>query len=523
MNQALRRLFFLSLAVCGACLANARVWTIDGKTKVEGEFTGIIGDIVFVGQADGTQLKFHLASLSAEDQAFIRKGEQATTSVVTSSTPPPSSGASGYAYADFSEPQPLDMAPGGSKPITFRRIVINIEPGTTIGTIYWEPAGEIAATMTAPPTISGTGQYATIVRDELQKAHYDQLGGENLIFDSDESAKARYELGAQVSALTLDAYIYAIYSTPSPNPSARGGPGVFTYAVSGPQSTSRQVKGHMTIDWQVYDTLTHKVAYTHTTNTGYKDYNGDGVAIFAMFRRSFRQLLSDSDFAAFMKPESTQEAKLDDGSSFGSALELTPFHPETARALPAGFSAILDSFVTIKSGVTTGAGFIITEDGYVLTAAHVVSGVKTVSVRLHSDLVLDAEVVRVDDGADVALIKLPGSSHKPIELAADDPSVGIDVYAIGDPTGEELSSSVAKGIVSGKREIDGHKYIQTDASVNPGNSGGPLIGKDGRAVGIISRKIVGVEYQGLAFAVPVTEAIAKLNLKFTSTAATAAR
>jgi serine protease Do len=140
-------------------------------------------------------------------------------------------------------------------------------------------------------------------------------------------------------------------------------------------------------------------------------------------------------------------------------------------------------------------------------------------VHLRSDLVLDAEVVRVDDGADVALIKLPGTSHKPLELAAKAPDVGIDVYAIGDPTGEELSLSIAKGVVSGNREIGGHKFIQTDAHINPGNSGGPLIGKDGRVLGIVSRKFVAPGFEGLSFAVPITEAIAKLNLKFISAAA----
>jgi serine protease Do len=498
MNRAIRSLLFFSLAACSAFVAKARIWTIDGKTKVEGEFSGIMGDIVFLSQANGDDLKVHLASLSAEDRAFIKNGERATTSVVSSSAPPPSTGTTGYAYADFSEPQPLDMAPAGSKPVTFRQIVINIEPGTTIGTAYWEPSGVVAATMTAPPTIAGTGQYATIVRDELQKAHYNQLGGENLIFGSDESAKARYELGAQVSSLGLDVYIY---QNNWPNP------------------PSRQVKGHLTVAWQVYDTLTRKVVYTHTTDTGYKDYKSDVVAVFAMFRKSFRQLLANSDFAAFMKPESIREDQADKGSAFTSALELTSFHPASARALPADFSAILDSVVTIKAGAATGAGFIITEDGYVLTAAHVVSGLKTVSVRMHSDLVLDADVVRVDDGADVALLKLPGTSHKPLELASDDPGVGIDVYVIGDPAGEELSSSVAKGIVSGKREIEGHKFIQTDASVNPGNSGGPLLGKDGRVFGIVSMKYAGPGFEGLGFAVPVTEAIAKLNLKLAATAA----
>jgi serine protease Do len=499
MNRAVRSLLFFSLAVCSACLANARAWTIDGKTKVEGEFSGIMGDIVFLSQADGESLKVHLASLSAEDQAFITKGERATSSVVTSSAPPPSSGASGYAYANFSELQPIDMAPGGSKPVTFRRIVINIEPGTTIGNVYVEPAGYIVRTVQAPPIItSSDSQDATIVRDELKKAHYNLLGRDNLLFGDDESAKARYELGAQVSGLGIDVYLYEN---------------------SWPNSPAQQIDSHMTIDWQVYDTLTHKVAYTHTTNTGCKDYKGDRAALFTIFRKSCRQLLADPDFAAFMKPETAKEAEMDQGSSFSSALELTSFHPETARALPADFPAVLDGVVTINSGVTTGAGFIITEDGYVLTAAHVVSGLKTVSVHLHGGLVLDADVVRVDDGADVALVKLPGNSHKALELATDDPAVGIDVYAIGNPKGEELGWSVAKGIVSSKREIEGHKFIQTDASVNPGNSGGPLIGKDGRVFGVVSRKVVLPGFEGLAFAVPVTEAIAKLNLKFDSATA----
>jgi len=509
MNRAVRSLLFFGLAVCSAYLASARVWTIDGKTKVEAEFSGIMGDIVFLTQPNGDNLKVHLASLSAKDQTFIKNGEDATTSVVTSSAPPESSGNSVATDADYSEPQPVDMAPGGSKPVAFRQVVISVDSTAPIGAIYQEPMGNAARTITAPGAIYSTGQYDTIVLDELQKAHYNQLGGGNLLFNNDESAKARYELGAQISGLSLDVYITY--------PTNYYGRPVSNYP------SAMEMKGSLIVDWQVYDTLARKVVYTRTTNTGCSDnyaYNsGDVIAVFSMFRKGFRQLLANSDFASFMKPETAAEVQADKGSSFSSALELTSFRPETALALPADFPAVLDGVVTIKSGAVTGAGFIITEDGYALTAAHVVSGVKTVSVQLHNGLVLDADVVRADDGADVALIKLPGTSHKPLELAADDPAVGVDVYAIGDPSGEELSSSVAKGIVSGKREIEGHKFIQTDASINPGNSGGPLIGKDGRVLGIVSMKYAGVEYQGLGFAVPIAEAIAKLNLKFDSATA----
>jgi hypothetical protein len=394
------------------------------------------------------------------------------------------------------------MAPDGSKPLAFQRVVIDLEPGSTIGKLYFGPLKIEREELKAPAPSVGSEQYALIARDELHKAHYNLLGGENLLFGDDEAAKARYQLGAQISALRLNIYATANFWT---------------------GKLSETYDGAMTADWQVYDTLAHKVIYTKTTDITIEDDTSDTNAVFLMFRKSLRHLLADSSFVAFMTPGNDDAQQTAEGSAFNSPLELTSFHPGKARALPADFSVLLDGVVTIQPGSGFGTGFLITEDGYALTAAHVVSGLKTVPVRLHNGLVLDADVVRVDEGADVALIKLPGTSHKPLELALDAPAVGIDVYAVGDPASEELSSSVSKGVVSGARELAGHKFIQTDASVNPGNSGGPLIGKDGRVLGIVSMKYAGPGFEGLAFAVPVSEAIAKLNLKLDSSTTTATR
>jgi thiol-disulfide isomerase/thioredoxin len=98
MNKTIRGFFLFGLVVCGAGLASAHEWTIDGTTKVEAEFSGIIGDTVFLSKADGSEQKVSLASLSAEDRAFIIDREQTTTSVVSASPPPPSATqhASGY-------------------------------------------------------------------------------------------------------------------------------------------------------------------------------------------------------------------------------------------------------------------------------------------------------------------------------------------------------------------------------------------------------------------------------------------
>jgi thiol-disulfide isomerase/thioredoxin len=97
MKKTIQGFLLLGLVVYGSCLANAREWTIDGTTKVEADFSGIIGDVVFLGKPDGSQQKVLLASLSAEDQSFIQNREQATTSVVTASPPPATTHrASGY-------------------------------------------------------------------------------------------------------------------------------------------------------------------------------------------------------------------------------------------------------------------------------------------------------------------------------------------------------------------------------------------------------------------------------------------
>jgi thioredoxin-related protein len=86
--KTIRGLLVFGLVVCSAGLANAREWTINGTTKVEADFSGIIGDVVFLSKADGSRQKVHLASLSAEDRAFIQNREDATTSVVAAAPPP---------------------------------------------------------------------------------------------------------------------------------------------------------------------------------------------------------------------------------------------------------------------------------------------------------------------------------------------------------------------------------------------------------------------------------------------------
>ena len=152
-------------------------------------------------------------------------------------------------------------------------------------------------------------------------------------------------------------------------------------------------------------------------------------------------------------------------------------------------------------------------DGFVLTAAHVIEPGQPLHVQLSSGPVYEAQLIRWDKKRDVALLRANGTQFKQcLPLRRDEISVGEEIYAIGSPLSRELSFSLTRGIVSGFRTIEGVPLVQTDASVNPGNSGGPLVDKKGRLLAVVDFKITGQVVQGLAFAVTLPAAINALHL-----------
>ena len=150
-----------------------------------------------------------------------------------------------------------------------------------------------------------------------------------------------------------------------------------------------------------------------------------------------------------------------------------------------------------------GSGFIVSEDGYVVTNNHVIEGADEISVKLYNEKEYDAKVVGRDANTDLALIKIGARSLVPLKLGSSkNLKVGTWVVAIGSPFG--LEQTVTAGIVSAKGRILGSgpydDFIQTDASINPGNSGGPLLNLEGEVVGINTAIIK--SGQGIGFAIP---------------------
>ena len=161
----------------------------------------------------------------------------------------------------------------------------------------------------------------------------------------------------------------------------------------------------------------------------------------------------------------------------------------------------------------SGSGVIIRPDGYIVTNNHVVSGASKIQVTLNNNQQYDATVVGTDPATDVAIIKVDATDLPTIPLGDSDAlRLGEWVLAIGSPLGVQLRSTITAGIVSAKGrsmpdysgEFKIESFIQTDAAVNPGNSGGALVNKKGELVGINTAIVSQTgSYTGYSFAVPV--------------------
>jgi S1-C subfamily serine protease len=168
------------------------------------------------------------------------------------------------------------------------------------------------------------------------------------------------------------------------------------------------------------------------------------------------------------------------------------------------FSGIIEesikSVVTIRTDVSQGSGFFIANNGYIITNAHVMEGAKAATIITYDGKSHKVQKIGENTGMDITLLKIENENYSPLELAdSDEIKQGERVIAIGNPLG--LSFSVTQGIISNvhqKGENGLNAYVQIDAALNSGNSGGPLINIDGEVIGINNFKISGAESLGFA-------------------------
>lgn len=193
-------------------------------------------------------------------------------------------------------------------------------------------------------------------------------------------------------------------------------------------------------------------------------------------------------------------------------------------------AVVIVSTKTASNGFTAGqenmgSGFIINEEGYILTNYHVISGANDVVVTLSNNTDVPAIIVNYDSEKDIAMLKLKEGTKVPAvaELGdSDEVYPGAEVIAIGTPLSKNFAQTLTKGVISGSnRNIETQSgtsvnLIQTDAAINPGNSGGPLVNAKGQVIGINTLKLgtqtLGeTNIEGIGFAIPINEVKNKID------------
>lgn len=281
-----------------------------------------------------------------------------------------------------------------------------------------------------------------------------------------------------------------------------------------------EIKGvtHMDIDWKVLDKKTNKVVLTYSnrgTSRSRQSTNITSPDNLLAFEDAFYDFLRKSDFYHLINSTET-------GIDYMAGTDSTASPPRNIELPPiAQFEKLSDMIkyanpacVTIITDGGFGSGAVIDEVGYVLSAYHVVDGVNQIQVKFANGLKLDAEIIAYDYPNDVVLLNINGSGFKALPLYnGGEVPLGEEVITIGTPANVELGQSIAKGLISGRRLIDGHVFLQADIAVSPGNSGGPLLNTKGEIIGIVQSKIVNEGVEGIGFALPIDQAIEKLNLR----------
>jgi len=193
------------------------------------------------------------------------------------------------------------------------------------------------------------------------------------------------------------------------------------------------------------------------------------------------------------------------GSRISEFVEARPSQSDITEIV----KKICPAVVKLEVGDYVGTGMIIDRTGYVLTCNHLVEDTQSASAILYGGGQYNATVISRDSQKDLAIIKLnaTGIDFPSVTLGdAGKLKVGQEIIVVGYSLGLEGETTISKGIVSAFRNVEGVDYIQTDAAVNPGNSGGPMVDQTGSVVGVFTFKLVGEAVEGVSFAVSINSA-----------------
>lgn len=392
-------------------------------------------------------------------------------------------------YSQVDNPIPINVQAKNFPVFGVAKIESEILPGTSIGGMYDTMAMMKTVDHLADGHIVGKNPeyYINAVREELELAGY-EISGSGVFFGYDDDWKARFLVGGRITKAEYNSYT----------------PGAGNFSEAG-----------VIVAWEIYDKQVRKVVYKEKI-PGYsrneKTWNlaWDKFLTLA-FRNSFKTLLAKKEFIDFFAKYISESGTYEEGGA-----PINFYKAKAGESREIDIEEVNKASVAIKTESGHGSGFIINPEGYAVTNYHVVAGRNIFDALLKGGKPIDAQVIRTNPDKDLALIKLVGEEYDYLPLGdSREAKVGDVVYVVGTPLDLDYANSLTKGVLSGIRKDKklGITYLQTDAAVNLGNSGGPLINMQGEVVGVVSQRLFASEAEGLAFAISIDDAKKYLNLK----------
>lgn len=391
------------------------------------------------------------------------------------------------------EDKPIDDLKSSetAKPIQFTKVVVKLKRGEHVGALQagllCVPQGDL--NWKGGRITVDSDEFTDAFKEELEKYAFKTVGDTNALFEDPSSWKSEILVAGLVKELKAN----------------------ICYPMAGfGNFSSSKGEAFIKVDWQIYSKLDRTVVHSVTTEGSSKlkesTASGDSVAVLNAFAQASRNLLADKKFREIV-------------SKGGEAIKETAFKSGDSIVISTGKSRPVSispdqwtgAVVTVFAGGGSGSGFVISEN-LILTNHHVVGESNSVAVKFDNGLQVLGKVIASNSGRDVAVVKVDASLPKHFPILRVAPTIGSEVYAIGSPLGEKYQSSITRGIISGYREENKKTLIQSDVTILPGNSGGPLVNNKGEVVGIaVSGIVLGNSFAGMNFFIPIDDALKTLG------------
>jgi serine protease Do len=397
-------------------------------------------------------------------------------------------------------PLPADAKP---QPVGFSKLVGSVEPGTVwatfqIGLTCVPPPSGRTLTWNPGDNTFDNRIFGSEVARELKAAGFVTTNDPDNLFQSKNSGESDLKLAGNVKKVDANFCLAGFIlqdrdDTKPPSLDTTSGYIVFD------------------IEWQLYSGVQDKILVRKETRAGIaieRHAAGNYARLIqGGIRENVRALLASDDFrSAVLAPARSPSIMVEATTPLALAGSLS--------AKPMKISDAVGGVVLVLSGNGHGSGFLVSSDGYIMTAQHVVGADKYVKIRWSDGLEGVGEVIRSDNRRDAALIKTDPRGRHPLALRREMPQPGDTMFAIGAPLDEKYQSTVTRGVASANRIMNGFSFIQSDVTISPGNSGGPLLNEKGEVVGLCDltfRPDGAAVPTGINYFVPIDDALRFLS------------